>query len=127
MIEGARIVQVGGASGAPTPGDARTIDARGKFVIPGLADMHNHLGDGFAVGRAGARDSRHEFPPRLLALGFTTIQVTGGVDPALAAQAREDAAPVPRVWGVGLNRSFSTEGGHLWQTGPNGKDPRRSS
>jgi imidazolonepropionase-like amidohydrolase len=117
VLEGPRIVQTGPAGSTPRLDGARTLDAQGKFVIPGLADMHNHLGDGFAIGPAGNRDPRMNLP-RLLALGFTTIHVTGGVDPAVAASSREDAAPVPRVWGVGVGRTFSTEGGHLWQTGP---------
>ena len=48
-IGGGRIV----STGQIVPGTATTgslagqiIDGRGKFVIPGLADMHNHLGAG---------------------------------------------------------------------------------
>ncbi len=38
--------QVGPAAGHQPPAGAEIIDARGKFVMPGLADMHNHLDDG---------------------------------------------------------------------------------
>jgi imidazolonepropionase-like amidohydrolase len=41
LVEGGRIVQV--ASNVRAPNDARVIDARGKFLIPGLWDMHVHL------------------------------------------------------------------------------------
>jgi imidazolonepropionase-like amidohydrolase len=41
MREG-RIAQVGTASKASVPENARVVDARGKFLIPGLWDMHVH-------------------------------------------------------------------------------------
>jgi imidazolonepropionase-like amidohydrolase len=41
VVAGGRIVEVGRKARAPK--DARSIDARGKFLIPGLWDMHVHL------------------------------------------------------------------------------------
>ncbi len=46
VIEGARIKHIGDKSKVKVPEDAVVIDARGKFLMPGLADMHNHLRDG---------------------------------------------------------------------------------
>jgi predicted amidohydrolase YtcJ len=46
VITGSRITQVAPAATFRPPTLAETIDAGGKFVIPGLADMHNHLGAG---------------------------------------------------------------------------------
>ena len=46
VITGSRITQVGTAASVKPPAGAQVIDAAGKFVIPGLADMHNHLEDG---------------------------------------------------------------------------------
>ncbi|MEA2761437.1 MAG: hypothetical protein QOD47_721 [Gemmatimonadaceae bacterium] len=42
VITGNRIVYAGPANGANIPGDARLLDGRGKFLIPGLWDMHVH-------------------------------------------------------------------------------------
>ena len=42
IITGNRIVYAGPAGGAKIPGDARVLDGRGKFLIPGLWDMHVH-------------------------------------------------------------------------------------
>ncbi|MGW0660002.1 amidohydrolase family protein [Streptodolium elevatio] len=43
VIVGDRIVWVGdGAGRAPIPSGARIVDARGKYVIPGLSDTHTH-------------------------------------------------------------------------------------
>ena len=40
LIVDGRIASVSATS---LPADARVIDARGKFLIPGLCDMHVHL------------------------------------------------------------------------------------
>jgi hypothetical protein len=42
LIRGNRIVAVGPASSTRLPASARTIDGEGKFLIPGLWDMHVH-------------------------------------------------------------------------------------
>ena len=42
IITGNRIVYAGPAAGANVPSDARVLDGRGKFLIPGLWDMHVH-------------------------------------------------------------------------------------
>ena len=43
VIRGDRITSVGPTATSGVPKEARRIDGRGKFVIPGLADMHVHL------------------------------------------------------------------------------------
>ena len=70
VIEAGRISRLGPRATTQVPPGATVIDARGKFVIPGLADMHNHLQNGSIPG-----------PPqnlvanltRLTALGITTV------------------------------------------------------
>jgi hypothetical protein len=42
VIEGSRITAAGDAKRIPTPGGARVIDGDGKFLMPGLWDMHVH-------------------------------------------------------------------------------------
>src|SRR5262249_38973529 len=42
-IEGDRIVGLGPSPTTPVAAGARQIDGRGKFVIPGLVDMHVHV------------------------------------------------------------------------------------
>ncbi len=42
IITGNRIVYAGPAAGASVPADARVLDGRGKFLIPGMWDMHVH-------------------------------------------------------------------------------------
>lgn len=43
LVTGDRISLVAPASGTAIPAGAQRIDGRGKFLIPGLADMHVHL------------------------------------------------------------------------------------
>src|SRR5436190_4963954 len=45
LVNGNHVTYVGPAASAKVPSDARIIDGRGKFLIPGLWDMHVH---GFA-------------------------------------------------------------------------------
>ncbi|HKS06628.1 MAG TPA: amidohydrolase family protein [Gemmatimonadaceae bacterium] len=42
IVRGRRIESAGPSSSARVPSDARVIDGRGKFVIPGLIEMHAH-------------------------------------------------------------------------------------
>ena len=50
LIDGARIKAVGKSGETALPGDARTVDAAGKFLIPGLWDMHVHWNDAAYLG-----------------------------------------------------------------------------
>jgi hypothetical protein len=42
VITGNRIEAMGGADAVKLPRDARVVDARGKYLIPGLWDLHVH-------------------------------------------------------------------------------------
>lgn len=43
LVQGDRIVAVGPAGAVAVPPGATRIDGRGRYVLPGLADMHVHL------------------------------------------------------------------------------------
>jgi imidazolonepropionase-like amidohydrolase len=43
LVEGDRIVAMGPSASTAVPAGVRTLDATGRFVIPGLWDMHVHL------------------------------------------------------------------------------------
>lgn len=45
LVSDGRILWVGPAGEAPAAGDAEVIDLAGKYVIPGLIDLHIHLGN----------------------------------------------------------------------------------
>jgi imidazolonepropionase-like amidohydrolase len=42
LVERSRIVAIGPASSTRVPADARVLDGSGRFLIPGLWDMHAH-------------------------------------------------------------------------------------
>jgi imidazolonepropionase-like amidohydrolase len=48
VVQGGRITTVGPASSAAVPPGATVVDGSGKFLIPGLAEMHAHVPGGQA-------------------------------------------------------------------------------
>ena len=96
LIRNGTIVAVG--ANIATPADlVRTIDGRGKYVTPGIIDIHSHLGDYPAPGVSAHSDGNEAtnpntanvwaehsvWPqdpqfPRALAGGVTTLQVLPG-------------------------------------------------
>lgn len=50
VVKGKRIVAVGKAGEVIVPPEAKQIDARGKWLIPGLIDMHVHLDEDISPG-----------------------------------------------------------------------------
>ena len=73
FVEGERIVRVGPDADVKPPPNAEVIDARGGFLMPGLWDNHQHLGDvsgalDLANGVTSARDMANDldsFPQRV--------------------------------------------------------------
>jgi imidazolonepropionase-like amidohydrolase len=98
LVRGDRILCAGTAEQCPPPADARVIDAKGQYLIPGLIDSHVHLlflVNGSAGGELGL-DLRD-----LLAQGITTVRDMG-TDPAeLLARVRSMPA-APRVYAMQL-------------------------
>lgn len=57
------IAALGAAASVTVPGDARVIDAAGKFVTPGLIDAHSHLGVYAAPGTHATDDGNEASAP----------------------------------------------------------------
>jgi imidazolonepropionase-like amidohydrolase len=72
-IEGQQIVALGPSSSISAPSNTPTLDATGKFLIPGLVDSHVHL---TAAGEPTG--SRQFIIPLLIANGITTARDMGG-------------------------------------------------
>jgi imidazolonepropionase-like amidohydrolase len=77
--------RVASISASSRPADARVIDARGRFLIPGLCDMHVHL----AGVTADPKWSRRTLLPLLIANGITTVRDMGGDLDALQSWRKE--------------------------------------
>ncbi len=82
VISGHRIASI---SQAPPPNDARVMECRGKFLIPGLCDMHVHI----AGVTADPKWSKATLLPLLIANGVTTVRDMGGDLAALQSWRKE--------------------------------------
>ncbi len=80
VITGDRITAVSGAAGFQPPKNATVIDGRGKYLIPGLWDMHVH--SAFGNWFPGGRDI---ILPLFIANGVTGVRDMGGDIPVLFA------------------------------------------
>lgn len=90
VLRGGRIESI--ATGA-APGGVRTLDLKGKYVVPGLIDAHTHLAD-FGTAR------------RALESGVTTVRSSGVsnyADVGLRALAKEGAIVGPDVLAAGYH------------------------
>jgi imidazolonepropionase-like amidohydrolase len=94
LIRGDRIIAVGPAGTIPAPQQAIRIEGRGRFLMPGLVDMHVHL-----MGRDEATHMLSTF----LAFGITTIRQMSGSPGVLALRrrVREDEVLGPTIFTVG--------------------------
>ena len=100
VIDGARIRQAGSRSAVAVPSGATVIDGQGKFVIPGLADMHHHLSSGSLQPSANPGSVLRQ----MLAVGVTTIfnpSISLKDFAALKAATADDTAPFARFFATG--------------------------
>ena len=96
VVRGGRIAAVGPAGSTPVPSDARRIDGRGMFLMPGLIDMHAHLfADEYAPESAAPAELA-----LYLALGTTSARLQIGRPQHLELRqgVREGTVVGPRLW-----------------------------
>jgi imidazolonepropionase-like amidohydrolase len=103
LIRGRVIEAVGAGSQVAVPKDAQVVDASGKTVMPGLADLHVHLyggWDGISTDLLGYQ----LYLNALLYAGVTTVLDTGNFQPWVL-QLRQEVASGrllgPRIYCVG--------------------------
>lgn len=73
LVRGSRISAIGPAAFFATPEGARVIDGTGKYLIPGLIDVHMHMTE--ILRFAGL--TGEEVLPTYLRYGVTTVRSTG--------------------------------------------------
>ncbi len=78
LVRGDRIAYVGPTASLPPAPDARVIDGSGRFLIPGLIDMHTHVSK-----------TRGSSLSLLVAAGVTTVRDLGGDHEELLAWRRD--------------------------------------
>jgi imidazolonepropionase-like amidohydrolase len=132
LIRDDRITAVGPSSSILLPADARTVSVKGKWLIPGLMNMHVHLGLKLP-GAAGAALATETDPQEVLRMasnarkslmsGVTTVRLVGedhGNDFALRAAINSGEVMGPRIKTAG--EIIVPTGGHgsLEADGPYG-------
>jgi imidazolonepropionase-like amidohydrolase len=103
VVTGDRIAAVGPDASVAAPPDARVIDARGRTIYPGLADLHVHLQGGWDGERADYLNFGR-YLDSLLYSGVTTVLDTGNSMPFITQVKQEIKAGRlrgPRVFCVG--------------------------
>jgi imidazolonepropionase-like amidohydrolase len=99
VVRGDHIVAVGPAASTPVPDGATRVDGRGRYLMPGLVDMHLHL----QPGEGALSDPAGQQLTLLLANGVTTVRALGGPPSGLALRDRvargEVLGPTLRVAG----------------------------
>ena len=93
LLDGERIAAVGPAGQVRLPRKTRSVDGRGRFLIPGMWDMHVHLG---IAGRSAI--------PLFLATGVTSVRDMGGDPVVLTWRDSINAGTMigPRIKAAGL-------------------------
>jgi imidazolonepropionase-like amidohydrolase len=129
LVEGRTIREVVVGSPVPALPGFTTIDCRGKTILPGLFDVHVHVGGGDVVAgiedyRANRRMDEHvamhayrslEATQRALRAGFTTLREMATrdfVDVQLREAAAADLVVAPRILASGPGLTMT--GGHVW-------------
>ena len=125
VIEGDRIREAGQCGKVRIPKGAKIVDARGKFVVPGLIDCHCHL-EAVGLGDLGELSEEWAKPDKLrelilddarldLAAGFTTIRDLGST-PSLFEVRKEIESgkfPGPRILAAGQQLVKKASGAYM--------------
>jgi imidazolonepropionase-like amidohydrolase len=113
IIHDGRISWVGAASELDAPAGARSVDLTGKYVMPGLIDLHVHLGNVKDMVQDGAfysSDSVNEELGRHASYGVTTV-VSMGTDNdqifSIRDEQRRGRPDVARVYTSGQGLVFA--------------------
>jgi hypothetical protein len=90
IVVGSRIERMGPASSVSIPSGALRIDGRGKYLMPGLVDMHAH----FMAGTGDSTDGAARQFALFLANGVTAARGLGAPPGYVATRTRANAGGV---------------------------------
>ena len=115
IIDNGRITRIGSAARMPVPAGAEVIDLAGKFVMPGLINLHGHVGNTVDLAQNAkfyTRDNVEKNLRTYASYGVTTV-LSLGTDEDLIFQVRdEQRAGRPtytRIYTAG--QGFTVKGG----------------
>jgi cytosine/adenosine deaminase-related metal-dependent hydrolase len=84
VVEGDRIAAISRSRGARTPTGATIVDGRGKYLIPGMWDMHIHIG-------IGGYEEGAKILPHLVSYGITGVRDMASAVDVILRLRRESA------------------------------------
>jgi imidazolonepropionase-like amidohydrolase len=93
VVRNGRITAVGPAASVEVPAGAVRIDGRGRYLLPGLAEMHGHIP---GANAAAAEDVLFLY----VAAGATTVRGMQGHPAQIELKRRAEAGEIiaPRLW-----------------------------
>lgn len=96
VVRDGRIAEVGSTRNVKLPAGARRVDGRGKYLIPGLADMHTHL---YADGEAADSVAPYELGV-MAANGVTATRIMIGTPQHFELRRGIEAGRIvgPQMW-----------------------------
>lgn len=132
LIEGERIVKIGARDDVAIPGDAEVVEVTGKYLTPGLINMHTHFTLVLPGTQAMALQNETEAEMayraaenarKSLLAGTTTVRTPGEdkhVSLALNKAIQKGYAVGPRIFSAGI--PVTPTGGHSGDLVLNGVD-----
>ena len=116
IVAGSRIRAVGNRANMPIPAGVEKINGQGMFLVPGLIDLHVHLGTRAGASYQAADYTRERIEQNLntyLYFGVTSVR-SMGTDRQAAFDVRkverDGQLPTARLFTAG--RGFTAPGGH---------------
>lgn len=99
VVRDGRIESIGAGSQTPRPAEARTVDVRGKFLMPGMITAHAHISDIDGLKPRAYTDANTLRQLGVFArYGVTSVWSLGGEQaPAFKARATQTSASLDRA------------------------------
>jgi imidazolonepropionase-like amidohydrolase len=96
VVRDGRIAEVGATRNVKVPSGARRVDGRGKYLIPGLADMHTHL---YSDGEIPDSVGKYELGV-MVANGVTATRLMIGTPEHFTLRREVEAGRIagPQLW-----------------------------
>src|SRR2546425_5447006 len=117
VIVDGRIQWVGPASELKAPADAQTTDLAGRFVMPGIINLHGHVGNTVDLAQDPANFTRANVESQLkmyASYGVTSVVSMGSEQPLImdmrAEQRRANRPTMTRIFTA--RRGFTGPGGY---------------
>src|ERR671923_2633778 len=92
LLRDGRIAEIGATRNVKVPSGARRVDGRGKYLIPGLSDMHTHL---YSDGDVPDSVGKYELGV-MVANGVTATRLMIGTPEHFTLRRAVEAGRIPR-------------------------------